>query len=258
MKHFQEGAATLIVVLVMLIVITIIGTIAVRQSITSLNVATNSQVQQLLAQNSDSVYFNVEKRDNLMRSFTASGMFEYLRNRAGSDAELVFCYRGDTNEFFDINQASIIRWPEGANKPSNDQIGGSGYCNVSPNATINYFTSGRRAVVTQVAIKYPSSDINSQLFSTHIRGTDFTSTGAQPPARVKVFTVSVVPTLSGSDRGKINDCLSKHMNEVTIPASTQANVPVGSDERLSITQCLSKLNVPFSSNVTEYLVVKGL
>ncbi|MGB9040137.1 MAG: PilX N-terminal domain-containing pilus assembly protein, partial [Acinetobacter calcoaceticus] len=43
----QKGS-TLIVVLILLLVITVIGTLAVRQSLTSLYIATNSQAQQLL------------------------------------------------------------------------------------------------------------------------------------------------------------------------------------------------------------------
>lgn len=59
MKKNQTGA-TLIVVLVLLLVITIIGTLAIRQSLMSLNIVTNSQAQQLLVQNSDAALFNVE------------------------------------------------------------------------------------------------------------------------------------------------------------------------------------------------------
>ena len=56
MKTKQEGA-TLIVVLILLVIITMIGTLAIRSSLTTLNIATNSQAQQLLVQNSDSAIF---------------------------------------------------------------------------------------------------------------------------------------------------------------------------------------------------------
>ena len=44
MKKNEQGA-TLIVVLILLVIMTVIGTLAVRNSLTSLNIATNSQAQ---------------------------------------------------------------------------------------------------------------------------------------------------------------------------------------------------------------------
>ena len=49
----QQRGATLIVVLIMLLVITIVGVLAIRVAMTSLNIATNSQIGQLLLQTSD-------------------------------------------------------------------------------------------------------------------------------------------------------------------------------------------------------------
>ena len=48
-RHSQNGSV-LIVVLVMLIVIAIAGTWAIRSSITSLNISTNAQASSLLVQ----------------------------------------------------------------------------------------------------------------------------------------------------------------------------------------------------------------
>lgn len=49
----QQCGATLIVVLMMLLVITIVGVFAIRVAMTSLNIATNSQIGQLLLQTGD-------------------------------------------------------------------------------------------------------------------------------------------------------------------------------------------------------------
>ena len=43
----NQNGATLIVVLFLLLTITVLGTLAVRQSVVSLNIATNSQAHQL-------------------------------------------------------------------------------------------------------------------------------------------------------------------------------------------------------------------
>jgi len=52
----QRGAA-LIVVMFVLLLVAVVGSMAIRQSITGLNIATNSQVQSLLQQNTDAVFF---------------------------------------------------------------------------------------------------------------------------------------------------------------------------------------------------------
>ena len=80
MIHNQKGA-TLIVVLIFLVVITVIGTLAIRQSMIALNIATNAQVQQLLTQNSDAAFFQTERPGNLGESLTQSGMFGYISGK---------------------------------------------------------------------------------------------------------------------------------------------------------------------------------
>lgn len=53
----KQGGSALIVVLIFLVAIMIIGTIAIRKGLINLNIATNSQVQQLILQNSDASFF---------------------------------------------------------------------------------------------------------------------------------------------------------------------------------------------------------
>ena len=77
MKNTQRGA-TLIVVLVLLLVIMVIGTLAIRSSLMSLNIATNGQAQQLLIQNSDAAIFNVEDPDRLVWNQSKDGLFGFL------------------------------------------------------------------------------------------------------------------------------------------------------------------------------------
>ena len=83
----QQGS-TLIVVLILLLAITIIGTLAIRQSMVSLNIATNSQAQQLMLQNSDAVAFTVEDIQNLTRSNLKNGMFGKVRSVENKGKEL--------------------------------------------------------------------------------------------------------------------------------------------------------------------------
>lgn len=61
MKNHQQGV-TLIVVMLLLVAITVIATIAVRQSLVTLNIATNSQAEQLMLQNADAAFYYRKRR----------------------------------------------------------------------------------------------------------------------------------------------------------------------------------------------------
>jgi Tfp pilus assembly protein PilX len=60
----QQGSA-LIIVLVILVLVTLIGTLAIRSGILGLKLATNSQVNALLLENSDAALFNVENPNDV-------------------------------------------------------------------------------------------------------------------------------------------------------------------------------------------------
>ena len=259
MKRHQTGA-TLIVVMIFLVAITVIGTIAIRQSMVALNIATNSQVQQLILQNSDSAYFNVELPLSLQKNFTSEGMFGYIEQAKDKNKELVFCYRGDQTEFFDITRASLMEWEPGKTKPTNDALGTEGYCNAKLDATGNWFTSGRKAVMTQVAVKF-STDMEKDPFYGRQRGQDTKKAQLEEAKRVRIFAVSLMPSLSSVDRADINTCLQNHMNEVTIPDDTaKPTIAAGTkdlDNPLkTVTECLSSLSVPFTTQVSEYLITQ--
>ena len=81
----QQKGATLITVLVILIVITLLGTIAVKMGIVGLKIATNSQVNALLLENSDSALFNIENPAEVERQLALDGMFAYFNSAANAD-----------------------------------------------------------------------------------------------------------------------------------------------------------------------------
>lgn len=251
MKKYQSGAA-LIVVLIFLVALTVIGTLAIRQSVVGLGIATNSQAQQLQVQNSDSSFFRVEDRRRLIESLSASGMFGYISNPKDRNKELVFCYRGDQSNFFDINFASIISWEPGDTAPRNNAKGTAGYCDARP-STANYFTSARRTVMTQVSVKFSTATNAAQTaFTNRTTGEDGKLSTLENAKLIKIFAVSIMPTLSSVEGGKINKCLQEHMNEVTIPDGIQ--LAKESPLRQNVTDCLTNLNVPFSTYVTEHIL----
>lgn len=246
MKKQQTGA-TLIVVLILLLVITVIGTLAIRSSLTSLNIATNSQGQQLLLQNSDSAIFNVESPNLLERNTAYDGLFGLVKADANKGKELVFCYKGTESSFYSFSRASFIQWFSG-NAPSNTELGPDGFCKLD-NAN-NFFTSGRKAVMTQVSIKV-NTDASSNLdraFEHMQRGTDAESAKIDKSEKILVTATSIVPSMSTANDTDINNCFSTHMNQVVIPSG----VTPATGMNKSVSQCLQDLGVPVNTQITEY------
>ncbi|WP_171334181.1 pilus assembly PilX family protein [Acinetobacter sp. CFCC 10889] len=248
----QQRGATLIVVLFLLLAIVALGTLAVKQSLVGLNIATNSQAQQLLMQNADAAFFNVEREDNIIQALSSSGMFGYISGATDKDKEMVFCYRGEETGFFDISRASLIYWKPGQQAPTNSEFGADGYCDAAESET-NFFTSGRKAVMTQVAVKFSSISENDPFFGAQF-GTDDQTVKFDRSKPVKVFAVSVMPTLTSASATDINNCFKNHMSEATVPEGT--TVALSADARRTVTECLSDLNVPYTSYVTEYVIVQ--
>lgn len=249
MKKSQTGA-TLIVVLILLLVITVIGTYAIRASLTTLNIATNSQAQQLILQNSDSAIFNIENPKMLTFNLSPNGLFGWIKRDGNKGKELVFCYRGEQTTFFDFSKASAVQWVSGT-APANEELGLDGFCKID--STDNFFTSGRKAVMTQVMIKVntnPASQLVGldRAFSFVQLGTDVDSAKIDKAEKIMVMAVSIVPSMSSASDTEINDCFSKHMNQVVVPSG----VTPATGMNKSVSECLQDIGVPVSTQITEY------
>lgn len=259
MKVNQNGS-TLIIVLGLLVVITLIGTLAMKNSLVSLNIATNSQAQQIMTQSSDSALFNIEDPTQLNRYLARNGLLGYMKGDANKEKELVFCLRGQDAKFFDINKASIIHWQSGKPGPTNNLIGYEGYCDMKTNDS---YTSGRKAVITQIAIRYTSTPTDP--FQFYHRGTDADTAKLEQAERLMVHSTSLMPTLASDlDADKVNDCLSKHLNLAIEPidsvydTSNTDQVKENAQGKISVSQCLTALNIPHTTQVVEYKLSQNL
>src|SRR5690606_7812355 len=109
----KQNGSVLIVVLIMIVVIAMIGTWAVRSSITSLNISTNAQAQSLLMQNSDSVFYKLENKTQNDLTFAqmriGDGMLAYVLRPENKGKELVFCIRGTQTDNFSGSRIEIGR-----------------------------------------------------------------------------------------------------------------------------------------------------
>lgn len=242
MRQFQyasgQRGATLIVVLVLLLLVTIVGTWAIRGSLTSLNIATNAQAQALLMQASDAVFFKLENETSndltLAQMQIGDGMLAYVLRPENKGKELVFCVRGgDSNTLEGSRNASVVYWDGDTIK--NTEQGSQGYCNASRKAD---FISGRAAVLTRVAIRPASAGEDWEHL---LEGDDPETSKANKIQKVIVSVTSIIPNLSDSSATTINSCFSGYTSFVD---------PVAKND--TVTDCLAQKNVPYSSQEMEY------
>jgi Tfp pilus assembly protein PilX len=218
---YQNGA-TLIIILIILVIITIIGTFAVRSSVLGLRIATNSQVQTLLMENTNAALFNIENPDNVARNLAQDGMFSYFNSSANADDELVFCYQGKATTFFSMTKASAI------SNGSTTKIGTSGFCKAT------YFASARSAVLSQVYIK-KNKAVGQTPLSHLIQGTSVGQTPLPVVSNsISVTAISVLPTFSSATNTQIETCFKKPSREVTA--------------------CFAEENIPYNTQHADYIV----
>ncbi|WP_179994087.1 pilus assembly protein [Acinetobacter sp. YH1901136] len=250
MKQYQKGA-TLIVVLFVLIFMVLIGTLAVKQSLVGLNVATNSQVQSLMRQTADAVFFSLE-RDNqnsaiFQKNLSSLGLFGMVKSDAFFNKELVFCYRPKTqNQVFNIQNASII-YPTGTDDINNTELGSTGFCKY----TSNDYSSGRDFMISQVAVKKSSLSTDVP-FKFYPLGTDASTVQLDQVQPVQIIVTTIIPgAASGSGAGwasfdtQINNCFKNHINDKSTKYPDQKTVA----------ECFSDLGVPYSQQVMDYAVI---
>ena len=235
--NMQRGA-TLIVVLIILILLTLVGTWAIRGSLTSLNIATNAQAQALLQQSSDAVFFSLENQTSddltLAKMQIGDGMLAYVLRPENKGKELVFCMRGgDANTLEGSRNASVVYWEGTA--ISNTSLGTTGFCKLSRKSD---FISGRSAVMTRVGIR-PAAV--GQDWEHMLEGDDAEMSKNQQIQKVIVNVISIIPNLSESSASDIEGCLKNF---------TSFYDPVASNTTVS--ECLAGRNVPFSNQEMEY------
>lgn len=217
----QQGA-TLIVVLIILIIVTLLGTIAVKTGILGLKVATNSQVNALLLENSDSALFNIENPDQVARQLASDGMFSYFNALANADDELVFCYRAASSSFFSLSQASAI-----TASGSTTKIGVDGFCKA------NQFAMGRSAVLSQVYLT--KNFTASKPFSSVPKGTSLGQSNVSVTTNnIGATVISILPSFSSATTAQIESCFKQ-------PAS-------------AVGACFDGLGIPYNMQHSDYIV----
>ena len=218
----QQKGATLITVLVILIVITLLGTIAVKMGIVGLKIATNSQVNALLLENSDSALFNIENPAEVERQLALDGMFAYFNSADNANDELVFCYRAAQNAFYDFSKASAI-----AADGTTTKIGVDGFCKA------NQFAMGRSAVLSQVYLT--KSSTVSAPFGSVPKGTSIGQSNVPATSNnIGATVISVLPSFAGATTTQIENCFKQRASAVGA--------------------CFDGLGIPYNMQHSDYVV----
>ena len=223
MNQRSQQGATLIVVLIILLFMTIIGTLAIRQSLVSLNIATNGQAQQLMFENSDAALFKIEDPTQVESQLATNGMFAYFDSDDHKTDELVFCYKGANSTFFNLQNASVI-----SSDGTTTKNGVAGYCQST------WFSTGRSAILTQVYLTQVAS--NSKPLANFTLGTSAgQSTNVSNTTKsISVTVISVLPSFSSASSSDIEDCFKKNQDEVGA--------------------CFGDLNIPYNVQRADYTV----
>lgn len=182
----QKGAAILVVMLVLL-VITLLGVAAVRMGLTSLSIATNSQVNALLFQAADSGLVTFEQKvvEDPAAAALPTGVIGPSLNTPG--VEQMYC----------VTKANRLK---------------AGVC------TSSDFTSARAALVNQIAIEVPAAADGSPMRAV-VLGTDLDRAGISNYV-VHVHSTSVLPVFGAASGGEVDDCLKKPNDSEADPTVT--------------------------------------
>lgn len=237
----NQIGSTLVMVLLLLLVITLIGTFAIRQSMLSLNIATNSQAQQLLMQSSDAVLYRISNLNFATTSGNPSSLLGYALKNSGN--EVVFCFRSQlkADTSFSVGTTSLLIWNE--NNTNITVSGVSGFCDLTKQTD---YASSRKAQITQVSIIVnPPSNIVAKPLQSVSLGSDLSGLGKldeDQTKRVRVYVTSVLPNLSTAPLIKIEACLKRPSEK---PLS-------GTAETIDV--CLTKENVPFNTQMQDFIL----
>lgn len=231
-----QTGAVLIVVLLFLIMITVVGVIAVRNSSTNLKLATSDQINTVLIQAADSANSKIEQAINgapdsetYLQIMSRTGIVgRYILDEDNRNDIVDFCYR-PRSKFFNIDNAVVRR---GTGKLVNNT---TGYCD--PENADDY-TSSRQTTMTQVMIKNVS-DIDGRRFSQYALGNDSMQKNATK-LKFEVYSTAVLPAYGNSTTAQVKACFQKD-------ASSTAD---------SVSQCMTKYGIP-SKTLVENIVVEN-
>jgi hypothetical protein len=215
----QRGAA-LITVLVILIIVTLLGISAMRMGMSSLTLATSSQVSQILFEGADvgTEYLNRAILADTVAAMNTGGLIGVT---SGADTPL--CVTPVTGSTTNLTAGTC----NADSKPSN-------------------YLSKRGVVLTQVAYRRLTvSEGDSNNAEEDIsQGGGASATGSAE--RLKIYSTAVVPSFGSADTAAINGCLQKPSDDDEVDTATVTTV----------TDCLTDAGAVFTTHASEYRITR--
>lgn len=144
--------------------------------------------------------------------------------------------KNESSEKYNLGKASIVYW-QGSSIQKND-LGQDGYCKVNKSAD---FTSDRGAVITRVGAR--SITEGRKDWGHMYEGSDSETYGGKDIGTIIINATSFIPNLSSASADEINKCVMNYPS---------FNIVVNGVTKDSVADCLSRLNVPYSSQEMEY------
>lgn len=246
MKHqtnlSKQKGSTIIVVMMMLLFLTIVGVMAIKTSMMTLNIATNAQIGQLSSQTADTPINQVFLED-LNKQVNLSSIIGKALKDAETEPgkEYVFCYKPkDSKRFGVVTSMAVLK----TTATKTELVEGSvdNFCNLEKD-----FGSARKGVVTQVSIKIPMDTSNLPPLALlarniNVSGGQNIPQGVAEQKRIRMTTVAVMPVYAKNLK-TAQACLVNNINddsdEETVGKTTTA-------------QCLVDLGIPVNSQVQEF------
>lgn len=262
-KYTHQSGATLIVVLILLVLITIVGLYAIRQSVFNLKFATSAQVQKLLMQTSDVALDHLEKNfnSNEATNFAATPVGQVLLD-GNQGRELQFCFKPtalssgsvQNNLFFNLTDFRIIQRKSSTSIEAS-ATADSGDINAVCNPS-SMFSISRKAVVTQVSVVSPDDPaVESNRFEFTPKGSDPKDASNTNTKRVRVTVTSFAPALTSASITDINTCLQgRLMDDSLLKNRADSTVSPAQVKVETLHECLNNLGVPLNTQVAEYVV----
>lgn len=254
----SQRGATLIIVLLMLLLITVIGTMAVRVSTTSLKLATSNQVNQLLRQSADTP-FQVIRNMPTGRLRSADNAIGALIIGNEINREYLFCYSPTQDKNLGLATQTTITSPYSTTEtllPNNEvrviSGGTTGLCDLEED-----FGSNREATVTQVSVSLANDNAQGkERFQYYDEGTDISSNtpvedAVQAPARLSITTVSMLPSFSNAS---LEDVQSNCFSTTTIRLANNLNYPT----KKTIADCVRQYGIPVEVQTQELILKTSL
>lgn len=253
----SQNGATIIAVLMVLLILTVVGTLAIRTAMTNFNLATNAQVGQLSSQTADTPFNQFLISDVLQQTNLASVIGKALKDaETDPGREYVFCYKPKAStRFGSAGSMAVNQIVEETNDKDEKVLNvklveGSidNFCDLDSD-----FGSAREAIVTQVAVKIPTDSAEFPPLAllareTNVSGGQNVPQGVTDQKRIRVTTVAVMPVYA-TDRSAAQNCLIKNIND---DSDEEIRTLMVAAKLKTSAECLVELGIPVNTQVQEF------